>query len=74
MLESCDAFIEYRSGAPNSNHMRAKQIILNIKAGHTSFEAIYMLNILFKTNHAIKNNLYFNNEAVIYYTPIITEF
>lgn len=54
--------------------MRAKQIILTIKADHTSFEAISMLNILFKTNKPIKNILYFNNKAEIYYTPIITEF
>lgn len=72
--ESSEAFKEYRSGASNSNHMRAKQIILNIKADHTSFEAISMLYILFKINHPIKNILFFNNKGEIYYTPIITEF
>jgi len=45
---------------------------LNIKTDHTSFDAISMLNILFKTNHPIKNILYFNNKAEIYYTPTIT--
>jgi len=72
--ESCGAFKEYRSDASNSNQMRARQIILDIKADHTSFETISMLNILFKTNHRVKNILCFNNKVEIYYTPIITEF
>jgi len=72
--ESCEAFKEYRSDASNSNRMRAKHIILNIKAVHTSFETISMLNILFKINHPIKNILCFNDKDEIYYTPIITEF
>jgi hypothetical protein len=72
--ESCEAFKEYKSDTSNSNHMRARQIILDIKADHTSFETIGMLNILFKTNHPIKNIVCFNNKAEIYYTHIITEF
>jgi hypothetical protein len=61
--ESCEAFKEYRSDASNSNHMRARQIIMDIKADHISFGTISMLNILFKTNHPIKNSLCFNNKV-----------